>query len=331
MSTGRKTLVADQRGTAAEYVLLVGAVALAGVLGFVSLGDAMQLVIGGGATGATAPGTSPRVDNTALVAVPVAPMSAQAAGLADVARFLGRFDRSTVAPIEFVRRYAEDPASALERAVSPAARDYLNAEVLPILRATFVDNEGVSVRYISLDDERQIVTQIVSGNSARARANVRDAIQRYAESDSSVAGGKAPQDIAAVAHIAAEMFKPYWVTNRAHADWVPRARFSLDEAESLIHLRADAVAKLRARPGGGEVIADFVDALLARDFERSAGMPDGADVRGLEAWLRGAALADPDLFTNAEEITAMIVRGIPEFAANEMKMLLQHFEAADAL
>jgi hypothetical protein len=181
MKSNRNHLLADQRGAAAEAVLLLGALALAGAVAFITLADAMALAIGGGANGTAAVRTATPGGDQKLGAGPLAPMSVQA-GLADVAKFLGRFDRSTVAPLEFVRLYAEDSSQALSRAVSPRALDYLNAEVLPILRATFVDEEGASLRYISPEDEGLIVTRIVAGDSRQARATVAAAKQRYVDS-----------------------------------------------------------------------------------------------------------------------------------------------------
>jgi hypothetical protein len=278
-----QTLVKDVRGTATETALLLGSVALAGALGFSSLGGAMDLAIARDADGGS-PGASNSQGSgeaaglheqggghpAAFSAAPTGPLSAQAAGWAEVAKLLGRFERSTVAPMEFTRRYAEDSAKALESALSPAAREYLDGEVLPILRASFADTEGSSVRYILPDDEAQIVTHIVTGDSAQATAALQTATTNYTSSLRAGVGGEMPTDIGEVVTFAPMMFEPYWTQETAVAKelGVLRKRFSRSESEELIHLRADAVGALRAREGGGEVLADFVEALLPLELER---------------------------------------------------------------
>lgn len=341
-----QSLSLDERGTATEAALLLGAVALVGAVGLGSLGGAMELVIGrdagGGAPGFIASGGSGatagmknerRGGAGAFGAAPAAPISVQAAGWAEVAKLLGRFERSTVAPMEFTRRYAEDSAKALESALSPAAREYLDGEVLPILRASFADTEGSSVRYILPDDEAQIVTHIVAGDSAQATAALQTATTNYTSSLRAGVGGQMPSDIGEVVTFAPMMFEPYWTQETAVAKelGVLRRRFSRSESEELIHLRADAVGALRAREGGGEVLADFVEALLPIELERRSGMPTGAEIKGLEAWLRGAARANQTAFNEAAQLTGLVVREVPASVTAEFNRLFQHFLAAEEL
>jgi hypothetical protein len=204
-----------------------------------------------------------------------APTARAATPTDELAEFLGGFDRPTSPVTVFEWQYLANPERALS-ALTAEARGYLEAEVLPILQATYAKKDE-SIRYLTDEGEARVMARLVRGDVDGAKKALTAARR---------AGMPAlPGDMAEAVTFASRLF------SGGDASFGKLRAFSEEEASTLVRFSDDVIADLRNRSEGGALVADLADVLRGRDWTRAAGRAEAHQTKALESLLRPSPAA----------------------------------------